>query len=426
MSPPTHSSSKTKKGFGGTKTGTVRIPAMVVTQKVAANKLNKVNGVGRAPSRGFGAPRQPGGKHSSKTQQDNKNINKTQHHHRKVPRELPLLEAMAALEFEYADRTTTIHREDEMSSSRHSHPPPPPPPHSPPPPPHSPPPEPVLPPPTQAQIQRQQIRLQQQQQIRQMELLQEEEQLQQQQTPNQIKSKAAGLEELYDFVEKHSTYYQGAIPSRDYLSDAGRADLVKVVRRLGGARAAAAALTNYKAEVLDTRVTPSSPRTTPTVAKPDSEVSSQVAETSMAHEYLREGTLPALQKRARRPYSARLRAAERRVPPEPVWARMGKQQANMSRDAFAREVESALSRDLCLMIEHHTTGRETDGFWTLWRTPLKAPTAEVSDVLDAAEACARHYPTHFIRAAAFDNAKGGAQTIALTYHVPTDTVEPNQ
>jgi len=294
------------------------------------------------------------------------------------------------------------------------------------PPPHSPPPEPVLPPPTQAQIQRQQIRLQQQQQIRQMELLQEEEQLQQQQTPNQIKSKAAGLEELYDFVEKHSTYYQGAIPSRDYLSDAGRADLVKVVRRLGGARAAAAALTNYKAEVLDTRVTPSSPRTTPTVAKPDSEVSSQVAETSMAHEYLREGTLPALQKRARRPYSARLRAAERRVPPEPVWARMGKQQANMSRDAFAREVESALSRDLCLMIEHHTTGRETDGFWTLWRTPLKAPTAEVSDVLDAAEACARHYPTHFIRAAAFDNAKGGAQTIALTYHVPTDTVEPNQ
>ena len=400
---------------------------MVVTQKVAANKLNKVNGVGRAPSRGFGAPRQPGGKHSSKTQQDNnKNINKTQHHHRKVPRELPLLEAMAALEFEYADRTTTIHREDEMSSSRHSHPPPPPPPHSPPPPPHSPPPEPVLPPPTQAQIQRQQIRLQQQQQIRQMELLQEEEQLQQQQTPNQIKSKAAGLEELYDFVEKHSTYYQGAIPSRDYLSDAGRADLVKVVRRLGGARAAAAALTNYKAEVLDTRVTPSSPRTTPTVAKPDSEVSSQVAETSMAHEYLREGTLPALQKRARRPYSARLRAAERRVPPEPVWARMGKQQAKVSRDAFAREVESALSRDLCLMIEHHTTGRETDGFWTLWRTPLKAPTAEVSDVLDAAEACARHYPTHFIRAAAFDNAKGGAQTIALTYHVPTDTVEPNQ
>lgn len=224
----------------------------------------------------------------------------------------------------------------------------------------------------------------------------------------------SGIESLFAFVEAHRAYYTGDIPSLEYLSDAGRADLVKVVRRLGGAEAAAVALTQHENERARACANPA--------AAVDARLVRRRAAAGHVVPVHMRGTPSAAAAEAEQ----RLRVRRPYVRMTPVgndsaYAAPAASPTALAPPAtFAADVENALARGLCLMIEHHATGRETDGFWTLWRTPLKAPSATADDVVRAAEACAKTYPTHHVRAAAFDNAKQ-SQSLSLVYHTPDAT-----
>eukprot|EP00898_Chlorokybus_atmophyticus_P007578 jgi/Chlat1/7821/Chrsp66S07265 len=203
------------------------------------------------------------------------------------------------------------------------------------------------------------------------------------------------MEDLRTFVSHHAIALRGYMPTREYLCDAGRTDLVRAIRRLGGPLVVATALgLRWSANIMDE------------VAESTSGVCPHLP-TSHSRSRGSGSKKPSVGAVKCRKHTATTSAVsftpQHFTPPTTV-------------ETILRCVQACIDQGLVFMVEHHRTMGATDHFWTLWRLPLySAHTADA--VMVEANSCAEQYPDHFVRLTAYDIGRQ-AQQVSYLIHKP--------
>uniref|UniRef100_A0A7S3C1Y8 Ribulose bisphosphate carboxylase small subunit domain-containing protein n=1 Tax=Prasinoderma singulare TaxID=676789 RepID=A0A7S3C1Y8_9VIRI len=224
------------------------------------------------------------------------------------------------------------------------------------------------------------------------------------------------LAELATFVMEHELNLRGHVPSRRYLSDYGRSDLMRVVRRAGGPQAVAAqlGLKGEREETFDAdggadggaQDAPdewggAADRGTEGFCEPGSWVP------------WGEAHCRAWQAAGSPDWATPSMSTPQRAPVSPVsvpeWVRASEDQAVEPTqaepielpEALKRRMQSFLDRNVMFLVEHHRTAREVDRYWVLHHVPQVG--GKIADVLSSAADCHRANPHHYVRVTAFDS-----------------------
>mmetsp|Transcript_54391 Transcript_54391/g.172799 ORF Transcript_54391/g.172799 Transcript_54391/m.172799 type:complete len:563 (+) Transcript_54391:163-1851(+) len=215
------------------------------------------------------------------------------------------------------------------------------------------------------------------------------------------------LKDLLQFWEENRQVLGDMLPSREYLSDAGRTDLARMIRRLGGP-----AVVAYKLGLTWSSGDGESEMKEPAknIAKKQDIIRRSPALASLVDSGGEGGGSGGV---------GGIKAVEPIPLPSVAGRGMGAAANGMDEERVLRAVRVALEKGMVLVVEHNTG---PDGpFWTPWRSisSASAGTSGAGEVLEEAKLCWQQFPHSYVRVVGYDVGKQSEQA-NFVFYAPSD------